>query len=200
MNLSSICSGEYRGSLIGVTTSTFGLSAGIYNLSNLQESYPVIKTSQLSQGSFANCFTMGNFRFFGNGSSGSSFSVRMWNCKPVRDDSNINKRRLTFFSSFSCILGNLAGTTASSIVKTTETYAKEINTFVLSSSSSTPAGPASFMYSTIGVSSPTPYSPGGSEIAELFVPDLLNATEILVEIAMNGGGATSGNFTHEFLN
>ena len=123
--------------------------------------------------------------FFGSGSATQTFSYRVWVVH--RGFSSINGTQIDYEKSLYCsgtaTLGSTAGVATSGGILTTDKMVDTLTVTLEAYGASSTAGKA-------GVS-PQAYSPGSNGCARLFLPELGNASDIIIEFDMTG--ATSAN-------
>jgi len=149
----------------------------------------------------------GAFEFFGTGADDSTFNYRMWlvignfstNCPQAFPDLSklVDIELLCFVADTSTVtLSTAVGATgaASPAILSTERIADTL-TCTISTTATTPTGPATVMQTAYALGDVTAYSPAGNTPARLIVPDFGCVLGVIPEFDLTG--ATGANCLYE---
>jgi hypothetical protein len=123
--------------------------------------------------------------FFGAGSATQTFDYKVWSIRrgfSSPDGVPLDYEKLLWCSG-TATLGSTAGAVSSGGIRTTDLIADTLTVTVSAYATKTVAA--------YGGVAPSVHSPGSNGIARLYIPDLGNSSDIIVEFDMTG--ATSGN-------
>jgi len=149
----------------------------------------------------------GAFEFFGTGADDSTFNYRMWlvignfstNCPQAFPDLTklVDIELLCFVADTSTVtLSTAVGATgaASPAILSTERIADTL-TCTISTTATTPTGPATVLQTAYALGDVTAYSPAGNTPARLIVPDFGCVLGVIPEFDLTG--ATGANCLYE---
>lgn len=191
-----ITSGEFAVLSANSTSTSFSLTEGFSSIAVLKAAgYGVVPLAVASSQTDSNNATVQSYgavklRVFGTGADNSTLSVRVWAYSPSGSSSGY----VTCVGEIAATLGTLFGS-SSTAISSTNRIADGV-TFALSSTSSSPTGPWTEIYSSLAAEAAT-YSPANNTSAYIVLPELGSATYLIFDFDMTG--ATSGNVAVELL-